>query len=129
MIQILPVCKGCGQSIRGEYVSALRATWHPEHFVCAACSRPFADMQFALHEGAPYHVACLEQRIAPRCAVCSRPITDTRYTVRDGASYHTTCYEQQVAPRCAYCGKILHEYLVDQWGTPFCKQHQHEYPT
>jgi DNA-directed RNA polymerase subunit RPC12/RpoP len=129
MIQALPVCKGCGQSIWGGYVTALGAAWHPEHFVCAACSRPFADMQFTILEGAPYHVECLEQQIAPRCAVCSRPITDTQYTVHNGASYHTACYDQQIAPRCAYCGKILHDHLVDQWGTHFCKEHQYEFPS
>src|SRR5579883_1343789 len=95
MVQILPVCKRCGQSIWGSYVSALGATWHPEHFVCAACGQPFADGHFTIHEGAPYHLAC---------------------------------YEQRFAPRCAYCGKPLHEWIVDQWGTCFCKEHQHEYP-
>jgi hypothetical protein len=96
MIRALPVCKGCGQPIRGSYITALGATWHPEHFVCAACSLPFTDTQFTIHEGAPYHIAC---------------------------------YEQQIAPRCAYCGKPLREYLIDHWGTYFCKQHQYEYPT
>jgi hypothetical protein len=96
MLQMLPVCKGCGQSIWGSYVTALGATWHPEHFVCAACARPFADGQFTIHEGAPYHIAC---------------------------------YEQRFAPRCAYCGKPLYDYLVDQWGTHFCKEHQYAYPT
>ena len=44
--------------------------------------------------------------------------------------YHFECFRQQVAPRCAYCGKpLMGEYLVDHWGTMFCKEHQGRYPT
>ena len=97
MIATPPTCQGCGQPIWGRYITALGAAWHPEHFRCAACGLPITDTQFTVHEGAPYHI---------------------------------TCYTQQVAPRCAYCGRpLLGEYLVDYWGTRFCKQHQNEYPT
>jgi DNA-directed RNA polymerase subunit RPC12/RpoP len=35
-----------------------------------------------------------------------------------------------VVPRCAYCGKPLTgQYLIDQWGTKFCKEHMSQYPT
>ena len=91
-----PICKQCGQPIWGSYFTALGATWHPEHFLCAACHKPIGDTQFQLHEGAPYH---------------------------------TECYLQRVAPRCAYCGKpLIGEYLVDHWGTKFCKEHKGKYP-
>ncbi len=91
-----PICKQCGQLIRGSYITALGATWHPEHFLCAACHKPIGNARFNLHEGAPYH---------------------------------PECYRQQVAPRCAYCGKpLMSEYLVDHWGTKYCKEHQRQYP-
>jgi len=91
-----PICKACGQPIRGNYFSALDATWHPEHFLCAACHKPISDASFNMHEGLPYH---------------------------------PECFRQQVAPRCAYCGKpLIREYLVDHWGTMFCKEHQGRYP-
>ncbi len=91
-----PICKGCGQSIRGNYLSALNATWHPEHFVCAACGRPIAGASFQVHEGAPYHFECFRDRIAPRCAYCGKP--------------------------------LVGEYLVDQWGARYCKEHQSQFP-
>lgn len=92
-----PICKACGLPISGRYLTALNATWHPEHFLCTACQQPMAGSQFTLHEGKPYHIAC---------------------------------YAQNIAPRCAYCGKpLLEEYLVDSWGTPFCKEHQSQYPS
>ncbi|MGZ3630452.1 MAG: protein DA1 [Ktedonobacteraceae bacterium] len=92
-----PICKQCKQPIWGNYIDALGATWHPEHFLCAACHKPILDSSFNMHEGMPYH---------------------------------PECYRQQVAPRCAYCGRpLMGEYLIDHWGTMFCKEHQGRYPT
>jgi hypothetical protein len=91
-----PVCKACGQPIWGNYINALGATWHPEHFLCAACHKPISDAHFNMHEGVPYH---------------------------------PECFRQWIAPHCAYCGKpLVSEYLVDRWGTKYCKEHQGKYP-
>jgi LIM domain/Protein DA1 len=91
-----PVCAGCGQPVAGEYLQALGAVWHPEHFVCAGCHRPVKGDRILVHNGAPYH---------------------------------TECYAQFVAPHCAYCGKpLIGEFLIDHWGTKFCKEHQQQYP-
>lgn len=73
------------------------ATWHPDHFLCAACSKPIYDTRFNTHEGRPYHSDCFRQRIAPRCAYCGQPLT--------------------------------REYLVDHWGTIYCKEHQGKFPS
>lgn len=92
-----PVCAGCGQPVAGEYLQALGAVWHPEHFVCAGCHRPVRGDRILLHDGAPYH---------------------------------TECYSQFVAPHCAYCGKpLMGGFLVDHWGTKYCKEHQQQYPS
>ncbi len=91
-----PLCKGCGQPIRDTYLTALNATWHPEHFRCAACGRPIAEKSFQVHQDAPYHSECFRDRIAPRCAYCNKPLLD--------------------------------EYLKDQWGTLYCKEHQNQFP-
>jgi hypothetical protein len=125
-----PVCRGCGQPIRGDYLSALEAAWHPEHFLCAACSQPIGETSFCEHEDAPYHIACYKLSIAPRCAACGRSILDEAgYYNHDGGSYHIDCYKKAVAPRCLYCSKPLFgEYLVDYWGTKFCKEHEQHYP-
>jgi len=91
-----PTCKQCKQPIWGSYIDALGATWHPEHFLCAACQKPIRDASFNMHEGMPYH---------------------------------PECFRQWIAPRCAYCGKpLMNEYLVDHWGTMYCKEHQERYP-
>src|SRR5258708_22274613 len=93
---IQPLCKQCGKRIDGNYVSALGATWHPEHFLCAACGRPIDDMHFNLHQGMLYHSDCFRDRVAPKCAYCNKP--------------------------------LISEYLVDHWGTKYCKEHQNQYP-
>ena len=94
---MMPVCKRCGEPIIGNYVEALSATWHPEHFVCAACGRPFEQARFIVHgNGDPYHEACYTERILPRCAYCNKPLAG--------------------------------EYLIDAWGTKYCKEHEQQYP-
>ncbi|HLZ61630.1 MAG TPA: protein DA1 [Ktedonosporobacter sp.] len=99
-----PICKGCGQPIVGNYLNALGATWHPEHFVCAACGRPIGEASFQQHQDLPYHTACYIQRFAPRCAYCGKSLM-----VSQG-------------------NQLVVECRVDHWGTRYCKEHQDEYP-
>ncbi len=105
-----PICKLCGQPILGSYFTALGGTWHPEHFVCAACNQPISDARFNVHEGVAYHSGCYRDRVAPRCASCGKPLLG-EYLSHGGATYHSECYRDRVAPRCAYC----HEPLLGQF--------------
>ncbi|HLG75302.1 MAG TPA: protein DA1 [Ktedonobacteraceae bacterium] len=100
-----PVCKGCGRPIYGHYLTALGATWHPEHFVCAACGRPITAASFQMHQGAPYHVECYNQRIAPRCAYCGKPLVGEYLVDHRGTRY---CKEHQGQyPTCSFCGRLV----------------------
>ncbi len=109
-----PLCRGCGQSINGYYLSALGAAWHPEHFVCATCHQPINNTQFSVREGKPYHTQCYRDRFDPRCAYCHKPIT-TQYYTHNGASYHLECYQEHIGPRCEYCHKpILGQYYTHE---------------
>src|SRR5260370_35610187 len=96
-----PTCKGCGQPIWGNYLTALGATWHPEHFVCAASGRPIGDASFNLHEGRPYHAECYTQQFVPRCSYCGKPLVGQYLVDYWGPAYgkqHNIEY-----PACAYC--------------------------
>ena len=63
------------------------------------------------------------------CGACGLPIHEQSFNEQGGKPYHTACFRNQIAPRCAYCGKPLTgEFLVDQWGTKFCKEHEGQYP-
>ncbi len=105
MLQSQPVCKGCGQPIRGNYFTALGGMWHPEHFVCAACGRPIADASFNLHQGAPYHAVCYTNNVAPRCAYCSKPLLG-EYFVDSWGTLFCKQHKQEY-PLCAYCGRLV----------------------
>ncbi len=63
------------------------------------------------------------------CTACKRPIKDQSFNLDpQGQPYHSACFVQHVAPRCALCGKPLtSEFLLDQWGTKYCKEHQQQY--
>lgn len=124
----MPHCRYCGQPIRGRYINALGANWHPEHFLCAACGRPVEDESFQVVQNRPYHQACYLASQAPRCAYCGQPIAGA-YTESDGQAYHNECFREHVLPRCAYCQRPLQgKYLVDAWGNKYCPRHQEEYP-
>lgn len=124
----MPRCHSCGQSIWGRYITALGATWHPEHFLCAGCGRPLMDEKFQVVRGQPYHQACYLASQAPRCAYCGQPIAGA-YTESNGQAYHDECFREHVLPRCAYCQKpLLGKYLLDAWGNKYCPHHQQEYP-
>ncbi|GCE11560.1 protein DA1 [Tengunoibacter tsumagoiensis] len=125
-----PICKQCGQPIQGRYITALNATWHPQHFVCAACQRPFEGESFMVHNDAPYHQTCYQNTILPRCAACGQPLSG-KYVIdpRTNSSYHESCYQNTVVPRCTYCNKpLMGEFLVDQWGNKFCQEHKQQFP-
>ena len=123
-----PICKQCRQPILGEYITALDASWHPEHFLCAGCGKPIGRKQYYVHQGAPYHAECYSNQVAPHCAYCGKPLVG-EYQVYEGKSYHPECFRDHVAPRCVYCGKPLtDEYMVNHWHEQYCKEHQTQYP-
>ena len=90
--------------------------------ICAYCHQPIqGSVLTAL--GSTWHP---EHFV---CGACGLPISDQSFNVQDGMPYHTVCFRNQIAARCAYCGQPLtSEFLVDQWGTKFCKEHEKQYP-
>ncbi|HEU5379224.1 MAG TPA: protein DA1 [Ktedonobacteraceae bacterium] len=124
----MPLCKYCGQPVYGEYIVALEATWHPEHFVCAGCGQPLGKAGYLLGQGKPYHQACYATYQAPRCAYCHQPVVEA-YTQYNGQPYHTACFREHVVARCIYCQKpLIGQYLIDVWGDKFCPEHEEQYP-
>lgn len=83
--------------IIGPVMNALDKTWHPEHFVCAQCSRTFPDGNFVEHEGKAYCEDDYNELFGARCAHCMKPITDTCISAI-GRVYHPDHFF------CAGCG-------------------------
>ena len=72
-------------------VTALDQTWHPEHFVCAACGRPFGESGFHERDGKPYCRDDYFALFAPRCGGCGQPIADS-YISALSAHWHSECF-------------------------------------
>ncbi|HEV2660896.1 MAG TPA: protein DA1, partial [Ktedonobacteraceae bacterium] len=90
--------------------------------ICKACGQPVWGHYLSAH-GSTWHPEHFT------CAACGRPIAGASFQLHEDAPYHLDCYRDRVAPRCAYCGKpLVGEYLVDQWGTQYCKEHQSQFP-
>lgn len=118
------VCKGCGQAVIGNYISALGATWHPEHFVCASCGRPIDVRSFNVdQQGKPYHTECFARTVAPRCAYCGKPLMGAYLTDAWGNSFCKEHAEQ--FPRCDFCGRLIapqeREQTADKMRCPVCR--------
>ena len=85
--------------------TALDKTWHPEHFVCVTCGKPFGRASFYAHEGKPYCKACYVIHIGPCCAVNGHPIEGGRYLVKDGLRYCEAHYWERFGVRCVIGGE------------------------
>ena len=45
----IPICATCRRPIEGRCVNAMGKQFHPEHFVCVACERPFANSKVSFN--------------------------------------------------------------------------------
>lgn len=52
------LCASCQKPIVGRCVVALQKRYHPEHFVCAFCTKQLAKGTFKDNEGKPYCTTC-----------------------------------------------------------------------
>lgn len=105
MRTLQPVCKRCGQALSGTYITALGATWHPEHFLCAGCKKPINTGGFVQHQGSPYHKECFGRGVAPHCAYCNKPLVGQYIVDHWGTQF---CPEHQDQyPECRFCGRLV----------------------
>lgn len=119
-----PRCAGCGQPITGGYTTALGKTWHPEHFVCARCGRPFPSDGFHERDGKAYCERDYQELFGLRCAAGKELIGQRRYFEKEGKTYCEDHYWQLFGKRCAIGGEYLKgEYVVNGWGDTYCNQH------
>ena len=72
-------------------VTALNATWHPEHFFCAQCGRPFGDDGFHEKDGKAFCRADYFEMFAPKCGGCARAIVDN-YISALNRHWHPECF-------------------------------------
>jgi len=109
-----PPCGFCGEIIIGQCLNAIGKTYHPEHFVCTHCNKPFPNGAFIEHEGQPYCEADYNELFCPRCANCKQPIVD-KCVSAGGNKFHPHHFT------CTGCGKSLvgQSYKEDE-GEIYC---------
>ncbi|XP_065830432.1 leupaxin-like [Oscarella lobularis] len=151
------VCPACKKEIVGQLVTALGATWHPEHFTCASCNAELCRQTFYEREGRAYCEKDYHNLFSPRCAYCNGPVLESCITAmgktwhpehffchhcsrpfgadvfheRDGQAYCEKDFYALFAPKCGACAKPIMSGFVSainqQWhGECFvcwaCKQ-------
>eukprot|EP01117_Protostelium_nocturnum_P002167 TRINITY_DN12804_c0_g1_i1.p1 TRINITY_DN12804_c0_g1~~TRINITY_DN12804_c0_g1_i1.p1 ORF type:complete len:454 (-),score=122.65 TRINITY_DN12804_c0_g1_i1:68-1429(-) len=109
-----PPCAECGEMIIGQCISALGKTFHPEHFVCHHCNKPFPGGAFVEHEGFPYCELDYNQIHCPRCANCTLPIIDRCISAGE-KKYHPNHFN------CTGCGKnLVGQVYKEDEGDVYC---------
>eukprot|EP00013_Stygamoeba_regulata_P023919 CAMPEP_0177652570 /NCGR_PEP_ID=MMETSP0447-20121125/13208_1 /TAXON_ID=0 /ORGANISM="Stygamoeba regulata, Strain BSH-02190019" /LENGTH=444 /DNA_ID=CAMNT_0019155839 /DNA_START=41 /DNA_END=1375 /DNA_ORIENTATION=- len=119
---IKDVCHACRKPIVGNGVTAMGRMYHPEHFVCAHCHKPFPNMQFREHGGQPYCEMHYGELFAEKCAKCNRPVVD-QVIHQWGKYWHPEHFV------CQACERILaHENFFEWEAKPMCGHCYHRLP-
>ncbi|XP_047442101.1 leupaxin [Mugil cephalus] len=109
-----PKCSGCGESVRGNYLTAANGTWHPECFVCADCLMPFPDGSFMVLDERPLCSLHYHTRQGTLCGSCCEPIMGPCISALN-RKFHPEHFV------CAFCLKQLKQGVVkEQKGKPYC---------
>lgn len=123
-----PKCGHCKEVIKGQYVSALDQSWHPEHFVCTKCSQPFSSNQFMKHEGKPYCEEHYRALFAVACHKCSKIIDGQVFEFMGDANnppkkFHLACFTCEIGNHVIGEGTSFHVHNEKV----FCPQHYEEH--
>ncbi|XP_066303993.1 paxillin-like isoform X3 [Branchiostoma lanceolatum] len=114
-----PRCGYCNGPILDKCVTALENTWHPEHFFCNQCGRPFGQEGFHEKDGKAYCYEDYFDMFAPKCGGCNKAIVDNYISALNG-HWHPGCFV------CRECLQPFHGgSFFDHDGQPYCEIHYH----
>ena len=82
-------------------------TWHPEHFVCAQCGKPFGESGYHEKDGKPFCRDDYYGLFAPKCSGCDRAIMDNYISALNG-HWHPECFVCMV--RCVVF-LVVHNFI------------------
>ncbi|OPJ74264.1 leupaxin isoform B [Patagioenas fasciata monilis] len=110
------VCAACRKPVAGKVLTALGATWHPEHFTCARCGQELGGRPFFERGGRAYCEEDYHRAFSPLCAYCASPIREKVLTALD-QTWHPEHFF------CAHCGKVFgDDGFHERDGKPYCRQ-------
>lgn len=117
--QFAPRCAYCEGPILDACVTAMDQTWHPEHFVCAQCGKPFGESGYHEKDGKPFCRDDYYGLFAPKCSGCDRAIMDNYISALNG-HWHPECFV------CMECHQPFHGgSFFEHEGMPYCEMHYH----
>ncbi|TPX31920.1 hypothetical protein SmJEL517_g04872 [Synchytrium microbalum] len=64
------MCNACRGPIYGRSITAFGKQFHPEHFVCSKCERPFASSQYWEYGNKPYCEVHYHEVMGAFCGLC-----------------------------------------------------------
>jgi hypothetical protein len=112
-----PKCGLCNDAIMEKCITAANRSFHPDHFVCAACGQQFGDSGFHEKDGQTYCSDDYFAMFAPRCRNCEQPIL-CNYISALHCQWHPECFVCQEC-RCPFESGTFYEHE----GLPFCEKH------
>ncbi|XP_043405134.1 transforming growth factor beta-1-induced transcript 1 protein isoform X3 [Chelonia mydas] len=115
-----PRCGLCNEPILDKMVTALDKNWHPEHFCCVKCGRPFGEEGFHEKDGQQYCRQDFYELFSTRCQGCGQAILEN-YISALSALWHPECFV------CRECyAPFLQGSFFEHDGRPFCETHYHK---
>ncbi|XP_066151828.1 paxillin-like isoform X4 [Euwallacea fornicatus] len=110
------ICAQCKETITGTVLTALKQTWHPEHFVCTLCEQPITENKFSITQDDKPMCSSCHVDTAKRCHACEAPILD-KCVQAMGANWHEDHFI------CGGCKcKLIGTQFMDVNGAPFCQK-------
>ncbi|XP_064425557.1 transforming growth factor beta-1-induced transcript 1 protein isoform X1 [Latimeria chalumnae] len=116
-----PRCGLCNEPILDKMVTALDQNWHPEHFCCVKCRRPFGEEGFHEKDGKQYCRQDFYEMFATRCKGCTSAILEN-YISALNALWHPECFV------CRECyTPFVNGSFFEHEGQPYCEIHYHKH--
>lgn len=113
------ICGGCRRPIeRQRIVTALGKQWHPEHFVCTACERPFLGKRHFEVKGLAYCDEHYHQQFGHQCCVCLKIVRGKVICALD--KYY--CQDHFSCSVCSNQLKVDKSKFYDLQSLPCCKK-------
>ncbi|KAH0626361.1 hypothetical protein JD844_001299 [Phrynosoma platyrhinos] len=112
-----PRCGLCNEPILDKMVTALDKNWHPEHFCCVKCGRPFGEEGFHEKDGKQYCRQDFYELFSTRCQGCNQAILEN-YISALNALWHPECFECYTP--------FVNGSFFEHSGRPFCEIHYHK---
>ncbi|KAJ3166264.1 LIM and senescent cell antigen-like-containing domain protein 2 [Geranomyces variabilis] len=123
----LRVCNACRRPIVGRAVTALAKQYHPEHFVCSKCERPFNSSLYWEFKGKPYCEAHYHELMGDVCGLCYESAVGRTVTAigRKWCEQHFNC----LACHGPLISANAKHGFIDWDLKPYCKKCFEELPT